>query len=752
MAEFSPIINSFSRGQLTPWMKGRVDVEAYYKGAETMQNVFGRPFGGALRAPGTEYIADTKDSTKTSTLIPFVFSVSQSYAIEAGDLYFRFYVDGGQLTTASGAVEVVSPYSQTEVEAIQYAQSQDVLYMAHGSYRTRKLSRLSASTWSLDTETFYGGPYLDDNTTSTTITPSATTGSITITASTSIFTSDHVDSLWKIGGTTGSPAVQGYVRITGYTSGTQLSADVVETLDGTGATTTWAEGAWSDERGWPSTITFHEGRLFYGGTTYQPNKVWGSRPFLYDDFTPGADDDSAVSRELPTKQLNQIQWLSSERLLAVGTFGGEFTIGSGSSTEAITPSNITAINRTVEGSEAILPVRLRNRTYYVQREGRKLMEFFYIFDLDNYDSKNPTLFSENITGTGIKQLALQQNEDNIIWCVLNDGNIATMTREVDQEVSAWCVQTTDGSYESVTSIPRDGQFYDDVYVIVNRTINGATKRYVELFKSPRGFDDTNVIDNRSRLWYTHSSLTYDAYTNTSDSSIGLTLSAVSGTGVTATASGAWFTSADINGRIREIDSDGNTVGEATIVGFTSTTQVTVDVDAEQNFSSTSVAAGSWGRSTDDLSGLSHLEGESITVLGDGSELDAVTVSSGTASLSGDHFVIIAGLAYVSKVKTFPLEGGGAFGTSQGRYKKINKVGVRFYKTLGCVINNGEADKEIFNVEPDYVLGGPQELFTGDKVPFIRDHTRLDGQITIKQERPLPMNITAIMPFVETYDE
>jgi len=752
MANFAPIINSFTKGQLTPWMKGRTDTEPFFKGAEILENVLIRPFGGALRTPGTEFIAETKDSTKTSVLIPFVFSITQTYMIEAGDLYFRFYIDGGRLEVASVPVETVSPYSDSEVEAIQFAQSQDVSYLVHPDFKTRKLSRTAPTTFVLTEEVFFGGPFLDDNITATTITSTGTTGSVTLTSSAPIFTANHVGALWKMASTVGSPPVQGYLRITGFTSTTEVSADVVEILSSAAATDEWAEGAWSDERGFPRSIVFHESRLWYGGTAFQPNKVWGSKSFLFDDFTPGSNDDDSVSRELPTRQLNSILWLSSEVLLVAGTSAGEFTLGAGSINEAMTPSNIVARSRTVEGSEPILPVRLRNRTFYVQRSGRKLLEFYYIFEFDNYDSKNPTLFSEYITGTGIRRMALQQNEDNIIWCVLNDGDIATMTREIDQQVASWTLQTTDGDYESVGSIPRENQRFDDVYVIVNRTINSVTKRYVEVFKNPRPFDELNNLDNRSRMFYLHSALKYDAYQNTANDSIGLTLSAVSGVGVTATASAPYFVSSDVGNRIREVNSNGDTVGEATITAFTSTTIVTVDVNPERFFGSTSVSAGLWGKSVKDISGLGHLEAKTMGVLGDGSALDDAVVSSGAATLSSNHFIIISGLKYLPVVKTFPLEGGGNFGTSQGRFKRINKFVIRVYKTLGLTLNNGEKDRDIFPLPTDLVLGDPIPLFTGDRRDFYEDTTRTDGQISLKQFDPLPMNIIAISYFVETYDK
>ncbi len=745
MGKFTPILNSFTKGQLSKWLKGRSDLEAFYQGAETMRGVLSRPYGGFLLTPGTEFIYETKTSAKESRLIPFIFSVSQAYAIEMGELYFRFYVDGGILESAGTPVEVVSPYDDTEVDDIHFAQSQDVLYLAHSSYTPRKLSRTAPTSWSLDTEAFIGGPFLEDNTTAVTINPSGTTGAITLTASSATFNADHVGALWKVAGVVSG--VQGHVRITAFTSSTLVSATVITTLSATGATTAWAEGAWSDYRGWPSRVVFHEGRIWYAATDAEPQKVWGSQPFIYNDFTPGSDDDSAVERELPTRQLNKIQWLSSENLLIVGTTGGEFTIGSGSSAEAITPANIVAKNRTVWGSESVQPARIGNRTYYVQREGRKVREFYYDFQIDNYQSNNTTLFSEDITSDKIVQISLQQNEDNILWCVLDDGRLATLTREVEQSVTGWTYQETDGLYESVCAIPRYGQYYDDVYVIVKRTINGSTKRYVELFREPRSFSD------QRRLWYVHCGLRYDGFQNTEDESATLTLSATSGTSVTATSSVAWFTAANIGDRIQEVDADGNIVGEGIITAYTSTTVVTIEVT--DTFSSTSISAGSWARSTHSISGLSHLEAGSVSIVADGAVLANETVSAGAITLDNDYFIITVGLYdedYGGYVKLFPLEGGATMGTSQGKSKRINNIIIRFIDSGGVIVSNGEEDQQLFFIQPGTELGDAPALYTGDKTTAFRDFNNPNAQIIIKQPVPLPMNIIAIMPEVVTYEK
>jgi hypothetical protein len=324
--------------------------------------------------------------------------------------------------------------------------------------------------------------------------------------------------------------------------------------------------------------------------------------------------------------------------------------------------------------------------------------------------------------------------------------MATLTREVQQNVTGWTYQETDGEYESVCAIPRYGQYYDDVYVIVKRTIDGSTVRYVELFKEPRGYN------YQSRVWYVHSGLRYDAYVNTETSGATLTLSATSGASVTATASVASFSSGHVGLRIRAIDSDNNVVGEGEIIGYTSTTVVTIRVDT--TFSSTSYAAGLWGRSALTVSGLDHLEAESVVPVADGAILDNETVASGSITLSNDYFIITVGLyeeSYGGYVKLFPLEGGGTIGTSQGRSKRINSITIRFIDSGGVVVNNGEEDQQIFFIQPETELGQSPALFTGDKSISYRDFNNTDAQIIIKQPVPLPMNILSVMPEVTTYE-
>jgi hypothetical protein len=165
-----------------------------------------------------------------------------------------------------------------------------------------------------------------------------------------------------------------------------------------------------------------------------------------------------------------------------GLSGGEFVISSGDG-GVLTPSNVRSSKETSWGSEDITPKRIGNFFYYIQRFGIKLREIFYSWDYDSYRSADKTILSSHITGDGIIDMAFQQSPDSILWCVTTGGNLATMTREVDQEVQGWSVQKTSGNYESIATIPSQDSAHDEVWVVARRTINSSTVRYIERFKS-----------------------------------------------------------------------------------------------------------------------------------------------------------------------------------------------------------------------------------------------------------------------------
>jgi hypothetical protein len=770
-----------------------------------------------MNRPGTYFVAPVKDPTRETRIIEFVFSNADSFIIEFGHLYFRFFTLGAPVvetaTTITGATqanpvvvttsaphgysvgdeiiisgvagmtelnnkryrlsavaattfdledldgnpidgtsftayssggiaekiyEVAHTYTESELFDVHYAQINDIVNLTHPDHPPSELIRMGTASWSLSSFQFIGGPVLDANTTATTITPSSDTGATTLTASTPIFEAGHVGSVWRV--------KDGYVEITGFTSTTIVTGTVQTTslATGPGATTDWAEGAWSDVRGYPATVTFHERRRWFARTVTQPQTQWASKPFVYDDFTVGSAADDALNLTLNTEKANDIKWLSSGSTLATGTFGGEFITSSGTNGISLTPDNANATRQTGWGSENIQPQKIANFVYYIQRAGRKIRELFYFWDLDTYKSVDMTILSEHITESGIKSIAYQQNPDSTLWNVRFDGEMALLVREEDQQVKAWSRAKTDGLYKSVAVIPSNDGPYDEVWNITERTIDGVTRKYIERFTDPQ------VPDRQEKCFYVDSGLQFSSYDQTTG--IGLTLSALTGTGITATAGSAIFEANDVGQRIRAIDEDGEFVGELKITGFTSSTIVTGDVTFD--FDSLTYAANRWGVSVTTISGLDHLEDKLLSILGDGAVQTQKTVASGSVTMERDAFEISIGLPYTATIKTLSIESGSATGTAQGKKKRLYQLGLRVFKTLGIKIG-GSTDK-LFNVtlrDPQTLMGKPEALVS-DTIPNIRftGGWVYEGTIVIVQDNPLPMHILDIMPLLKTSDK
>jgi hypothetical protein len=519
------------------------------------------------------------------------------------------------------------------------------------------------------------------------------------------------------------------------------------------ASTLWAEGSWSDVNGWPARVTFHQQRLFFARTDEEPQNIWGSKSFQYDDFAlDGGDDSDAINIQLASNESNDIKWIVPGKSLVAGTYGGEFVIKSGDDSP-LTPANTNVSKETSWGSEPIIPKKIGNFFYYIQRFGRKIRELFYYWDLDTYKSVDKTILSPHITSEGVIDMAYQQNPDTVLWCVCTNGTIATMTREVDQEIQGWSRQTTedgDGCYESIASIPSREAAYDEVWVIVRRTIGGSDKRYVERFKNQE------IPDRQDECFYVHSGLMYSAYDTTLNNPTAATLSisATAGTNVVATCNTPYFSTNDIGQRIRAIDAEGDLLGELEITGYTSSTIVVGKVKLA--FDGVSYAAGRWGLSVMDISGLDHLEGKTVTVLADGGvDKPDKVVSSGTITLAYNYFVVIAGLPYTQKIKTLPQEAGSGRGTSQGKIQRINQVGFKVNRSYKGFKVGGAVDllEKIQFRDPVTLMGTPELLFTGT-IPniFFRDDYRYGSQVIIHNEDPLPIELLSLITTIDTNDK
>jgi hypothetical protein len=419
---------------------------------------------------------------------------------------YTAYVGGG---TAAEIVELTTAYTTAQLFALQFTQSADNLYIAHPSHKTRKITRTSHTLWSITDITFRDGPYLPVNSTLTTITPSATTGAgITLTASAAVFTlvTDVGRFVRILHG-----AVWGYALITAVASTTSATATVMSNFGAATASTFWRLGVWSDTTGYPRAIAFYEDRLFLAGATNFPQRLDGSKSGDYENFAPTGTDgtvaaDNAVSFTFGSRDVNVIYWmLDDEQALVAGTPGGPWIVRPSKQGEALSPTNAAAKRLKSYGSSAIQAVHLGDNVAYVQRDGRKLRSVTYgQQQLEGFSTPDLTLLSEHITRGGLGQMAVQMSPQPILWGVRGDGVLLGMTfapvGEAGQMAVGWHRHIRGGVFgsggavvESVVVIPATDGTRDQLWMIVKRTINGATVRTVEYMK--KLFDDGDAVEN-----------------------------------------------------------------------------------------------------------------------------------------------------------------------------------------------------------------------------------------------------------------
>jgi hypothetical protein len=330
---------------------------------------------------------------------------------------------------------------------------------------------------------------------SLTMTPSAITGNgITLTASSSYFVAGHIGAFFRLT----HDSTTGHVIIRSITSGTVAVADVITTLGDDAATDNFAEGAWSIKNGYPSCGCFFEQRLMVASSENDADAVWGSKPTEYEDFTPGVLDADPVAYKL---QSDIIRWLGAMGQLVVGTVNAEYRLGAQSDAAALTPTNVKLTPQSRKGSSDLDPVNVGNAILFVQRRGNaensgtKLRELSYNYVNDSYDGIDLSLFAEHISGSGFKRVVFMSSPFPILWGQTEDGRLVGMTYEREQKVIGWHYHPMDGLVEDICVIPGDNQ--DDLYMIVNRTIDGVEKRYIEVmadFDFGTDYKDAYFVD------------------------------------------------------------------------------------------------------------------------------------------------------------------------------------------------------------------------------------------------------------------
>lgn len=519
------------------------------------------------------------------------------------------------------------------------------------------------------------------------------------------------------------------------------------------ASTRWAFAAWSDDLGWPTHVTFFRERLTFARATTR--EVWCSVSGDFENFRnrdTGGETvaDSAITIEIASDQANRIEWMLASKQLIVGTAGGEFAIGEITSNEAFGPGNVKSDPVSNYGSKPVHPVRVGDSLLFVQRSGRKMRDMFYTLETEGYRSTNLSVLSRHLcpAGKAIIALAYQQEPNSVIWALRSDGVLLGTTLNANQKRFGWHRHPIggDGIVEAIEVIPSPSGDSDELWLIVRRTIDGSTVRYVEYMEPPLDAEQ-DIIE----AFYVDSGLTYDgSEAQTLTPGTGATVAGT--TGVTFTAGGSVFVSGDIGKEIRRRYQDDDEVyrtARAEITAVNSGTEVEATIVSAFP-STTAIASSGWAITVTSISGLDHLEGETVDVLTDGSPHRQLVVASGAITLDSPAWYVHVGLPCIAKVKTMRLEAGAADGTSQGKTKRIHYNTVRLVNTVGGKTGPDEDNlDELLFRDSDAYMDEPTEAYTGDLSLAWPDGYTTDAYIMYVNDQPLPATVAAFLPSVVT---
>lgn len=661
MGKVRTIQNSMNGGELSPRLRGRTEIPRYLHGLEQCRNALPLAEGGAIRRPGTRYVAPA--AKNDVRLIPFKITSSGAvvgWVLEFTDDAIRFFSNGAQILSGGNPYSIVSPYQTADLAGLRYEQNENTLYIFHENYSPYIIERVADDNWTItalmDIATLYDRfPFnRPSGTTAIQLKTSAQTGNVTVTASANFFVAGHVGVVFLIH--------DGYVKITAITNPTTASATIYGVVGSLSYDAEWTETAWSNHRGWPRAGTFFEQRLILAGSKTYPNTVWGSTVGVYlsdavygklIQFYQGANANDPFSFTCSEIE-SLIQHLSKNKSIYAFSAEAIITID-GAADQALTSSTPDIkVRAEYNSSSKVRPLKIGNTLYFASATGKRFRSIEYSLERDNYYAPNLALFASHMLDSyGLQELVYCAEPNNIAWAITAGGKLISITIEKEQDVAAWAQHpvATDAIYKSIAAIPKStGEA--EVWLAVTRTVNGSTVTYIE----------------------------YIDYTLNTDSAL------------TASATPAKTT---------------------------------------------------W-------TGFDHLEGKTVDVVADGYDAGTFTVTSGDITLPYPAAAVQVGLNYITTIKDLPLDLAQQGTSVQGSNMAVGKIRVRLLESAGCTVNGERIALKRFG--PD-LLDTPAETFTGDKVlsNLNRSTEPEASQVTIIQDRPLPLTVLAIIKQVAIND-
>lgn len=760
---------SFTSGEIAPSLQSRADLTKYATGLNLCENFFVRSQGGAYSRPGFKYIGKMKYPDRKGRLIPFSFNTSQTYMLVFEHLLLRVVKLGGIIQDGSEDFELVTPYTEEQLPTLGFTQNADVMTIVHPDHDPTNLNRMADDDWSLTVINYaptVDSPVFSAGTESKSIISISQDNPAVVRSDLHGFTTGNLVSISGVVGMTevndetftitvlsedrfelngldstsytpyssgGSATIQRGATTVGEGFGdytktytyvvTAVDADGSESLPspevsvttGSLATTAGVRLTWESVvgaeyyrvykdpsvgtgiYGWigdsnnntfddynlapltsdappsdrlpfagagnkPSAVTYYQQRQVFANTFNEPQTTFTTQTNNFDSMrvsNPARDDD-AVTFTIAARQVNEIRHLLPLDTLLILTSGAEWKTTEGDS-GVLTPSTIGVRIQSYNGCSIIPPIVINSTALYIQEKGTRLRDLGYEFSSDKYTGNDLSLMSEHLfEGYEIVSMAYADEPYSIVWCVRNDGMLLGLTYQREHQVWGWHKHTTQGEFESIATVTEGNR--DAVYVIVKRTINGETVRYIERLE-PR---ESKVAED---CFYLDSGLTYD--------------------------------------------------GEPVTV----------------------------------VSGLSHLESETVSILADGLVVNDQVVTGGEITLNRAASKVHVGLSYLPVIETLDIDTASPNQSMKSTSLSVSEVTLEVSGSRGGWVGPRKDDgslPDMSEIKPRFDADGydPIALKTYKAEVYIQPQWSKGGGIRIEQRVPLPMAILSIIPQID----
>lgn len=679
---------SFTGGELSPAMFGRLDDQKYQQGLSLCRNFICLPQGPVRNRAGFAFVREVKDSSKKVRLIPFVFSASDTAVLEVGDKYIRVHTKGATLPSASGSttpLEITTPYAEADIFDIHYAQSGDVLTLVHPNYPPKELRRYGQYDWRLEDITFgapltaptgLSGTYSCGDESAKEAQKTAYTIKYRVTAVKSsdegdkespasatasvvgnvFLDSSKVSLTWSaVTGAERYRVYKTYAGVYGYIGETEETSFVDNNLAPDQAKTPPRYDAPFTTGDYPGAVSYFEQRRIFAGTGTRPLFVWMTRPGTESDmsYTLPSQSDNRIKFRISALQASRIRHVVPLSSLVLLTSGAEFRVTTAND-DTLTPSSVGVKPQSYVGASNVTPLMVNSSIVYASERGGHLWELGYNWQASGFVTGDMCLRAAHLFDTYVvSDLALAKAPQPVIWVVRSDGELLGCTYVPEQSVGAWHRHDTlHGAFESVACVAEGDE--DILYAVVRRTINNQTVRYIERMHERDGLEleDSFFVDSGVE----------DRY------------------------------------------------------------------ETARNY----------------VEGLGHLEGETVSILADGKVMPQTVVTDGKVTFPDKAKHVIVGLPVMADLQTLPVPlqvNDGGFG--QGKMKNVTRLYVRVYRSsalqVGYDLDHLVRDRPR-TFEPH---GTPPALKSAELEVMASPQWTDSGQIVIRQDQPLPLMVCSI---------